>query len=82
MRIGIDLGGTKIEGIAIDKNGNEYFRKRINSPQGNYQNTLNAIVNLIKEIEVMLKHHVRLVLVFPAPSHHKQAWLKMPTQSG
>ena len=55
MRIGIDLGGTKIEGIAIDQSGNEYFRKRINSPQGDYQNTLNAIVNLVNEIEAHVK---------------------------
>jgi len=51
MRIGIDLGGTKIEGIALDNSGNQYFRKRIPSPQGNYQSTLNAIVDLISEIE-------------------------------
>lgn len=51
MRIGIDLGGTKIEGIALDDVGNELFCKRISSPQGDYQNTLNAIVDLVKEIE-------------------------------
>ena len=51
MRIGIDLGGTKIEGIALNDAGHELFRKRINSPQGDYQNTLNAIVDLIIEIE-------------------------------
>ena len=51
MRIGIDLGGTKIEGIALNDKGDELFRKRINSPQGNYQNTLNAIVELVNEIE-------------------------------
>lgn len=51
MRIGIDLGGTKIEGIALNDKGDELFRKRINSPQDNYQNTLNAIVELVSEIE-------------------------------
>jgi fructokinase len=51
MRIGIDLGGTKIEGIALDDNGDECFRQRISSPQGDYKNTLNAIVDLISEIE-------------------------------
>ena len=51
MRIGIDLGGTKIEGIALNDVGEELFRKRINSPQGNYQNTLNAITELVSEIE-------------------------------
>jgi fructokinase len=55
MRIGIDLGGTKIEGIALDENGNECFRKRINSPQNNYKNTLNAISELISEIESSTK---------------------------
>ena len=29
MRIGIDMGGTKIEGIALSENGEELFRKRI-----------------------------------------------------
>lgn len=51
MRIGIDLGGTKIEGIALDDNGDELFRNRIFAPQGNYQNTLKAIVELVFEIE-------------------------------
>lgn len=55
MRIGIDLGGTKIEGIALDANGNELFRKRIDSPQGNYQNTLKAIISLVNEIEIQVK---------------------------
>ena len=51
MRIGIDLGGTKIEAIALDDSGDECFRKRIPSPQGNYQDTLNAIGGLVSEIE-------------------------------
>ena len=51
MRIGIDLGGTKIEGIALDDAGIEVFRKRIDAPQGVYQNTLMAIVKLVTEIE-------------------------------
>ena len=55
MRIGIDLGGTKIEAIALDDAGNELFRKRIASPQNSYQLTLNAISNLINEIEITTK---------------------------
>lgn len=51
MRIGIDLGGTKIEGIALDNAGIEVFRKRIDAPQGVYHNTLMAIVKLVTEIE-------------------------------
>lgn len=51
MRIGIDLGGTKIEGIALDDTGNELLRHRINTPQHDYPETLNAIVNLINILE-------------------------------
>ena len=52
MRIGIDLGGTKIEGIALDDSGKEILRQRIDTPQGNYQATIAAIVNLVQLLEV------------------------------
>jgi fructokinase len=48
-RIGIDLGGTKIEAIALDPQGREVFRKRIPSPQGSYQATLDAISSLVRD---------------------------------
>jgi len=48
-RIGIDLGGTKIEAIALDAQGREVFRKRVPSPQGSYQATLDAISSLARE---------------------------------
>ncbi|HEC8323858.1 TPA: fructokinase [Providencia rettgeri] len=51
MRIGIDLGGTKIEVIALDDNGNVLFRKRIPTPRGDYDATLNAIASLVADAE-------------------------------
>jgi fructokinase len=51
MRIGIDLGGTKIEGIALDDKGDELFRRRISTPQQDYPATINAIVELVQLIE-------------------------------
>jgi len=51
MRIGIDLGGTKIEGIALDNSGAELFRQRIDSPQGNYRATVDAITTLVQLLE-------------------------------
>jgi len=51
MRIGIDLGGTKIEGLALDDSGKEILRQRIDTPQGNYQATIAAIVNLVQLLE-------------------------------
>ncbi len=51
MRIVIDLGGTKIEGIALDDAGHERLRRRVASPRGDYGNTLDAIARLVDEIE-------------------------------
>jgi len=51
MRIGIDLGGTKIEGIAIDDQGGERLRRRIAAPRGDYANTLTAVCGLVRDIE-------------------------------
>jgi fructokinase len=51
MRIGIDLGGTKIEGIAIAENGAETLRRRIAAPRGDYANTIAAVVGLVRQLE-------------------------------
>jgi fructokinase len=51
MRIGIDLGGTKIEGIAIDEQGNERRRLRVATPRGEYQAIVKAITSLVADIE-------------------------------
>lgn len=51
MRIGIDLGGTKIEGIAIDGAGATLVRRRVATPRGDYERTLQAIVDMVAAIE-------------------------------
>jgi fructokinase len=51
MRIGIDLGGTKIEGIALSDEGEELYRHRIPTPQGDYKGTLQSIHQLVQQIE-------------------------------
>jgi fructokinase len=50
MRIGIDLGGTKIEGIALE-GGRELCRTRVPTPRGDYRGTINALVSLVGQIE-------------------------------
>lgn len=52
MRIGIDLGGTKIEVIALEDNGDTLFRKRVATPRGNYRATLDAIAGLVNDAEM------------------------------
>jgi len=51
IKIGIDLGGTKIEGIALDADGNELIRHRVATPSGDYAATLKAIIELTGFIE-------------------------------
>jgi fructokinase len=50
LRVGIDLGGTKIEGVALRRDGAEVARKRIATPK-DYDQTLLAIDGLIKALE-------------------------------
>jgi fructokinase len=51
MRIGIDLGGTKIEALAIDKEGRELARHRVDTPREDYEATIAAMVDLVWQLE-------------------------------
>jgi fructokinase len=44
------LGGTKIEGLALDVEGREVFRKRIPTPRGDYGATISSVQSLVREI--------------------------------
>lgn len=54
MRLGIDLGGTKIEIIALDAAGTERLRERVDTPQGDYAATLEAVAGLVARTEQQL----------------------------
>lgn len=54
LALGIDLGGTKIEIIALDEAGTVLLRRRKPTPKGNYQGTLEALRDLIAETEFEL----------------------------
>ena len=51
MRIGIDLGGTKIEALALDETGLELARLRVNTPQNDYHGTIAAMVDIVHQLE-------------------------------
>jgi fructokinase len=51
MRIGIDLGGTKIEGLVLDEAGAELARTRVPTPRGDYDATLATIEALVSAFE-------------------------------
>lgn len=50
-RIGIDLGGTKIEGVLVDDNFNTIARKRVVTPQDDYDGIIQSIVELVNRLE-------------------------------
>jgi fructokinase len=52
VRIGIDLGGTKIEGIALDEGGTELHRLRVSTPRGDYDGSIAAIKTIVDELEL------------------------------
>lgn len=54
MRLGVDLGGTKIEIVGLAADGRELLRRRIATPQGDYRATLTAIAGLVAEAEAEL----------------------------
>jgi len=51
MRIGIDLGGTKIEGVALAPDGRELARMRLPTPRSSYPETIAALCRIVEELE-------------------------------
>jgi len=65
MRIGVDLGGTKIEAIALSETGEIVHRRRVATPKGSYEKILRAVVDLVQGIESELKIHGRVGIGTP-----------------
>lgn len=51
MRVGVDLGGTKIEALSLDDSGTECARQRIPAPRGDYAATVDAIAGLVEAVD-------------------------------
>jgi len=50
-RIGLDIGGTKIEALVVSPTGEELHRRRISSPRGDYEATLEGIARLVASLK-------------------------------
>jgi fructokinase len=68
LRIGIDLGGTKIEGIVLD-GSREAARLRVDTPRDDYEATLAAIGTLVFDLEKLVKDGSRI----PDPGSRSRA---------
>ena len=65
FRIGVDLGGTKIEIAALDSSGEVVARKRVETPVGDYEGTLDAIVDLVAGVERELERKCTVGIATP-----------------
>jgi fructokinase len=54
LRLGIDLGGSKIEIVALAGDGRQLLRRRLPTPRGNYAATLAVVARLVAECEAAL----------------------------
>ncbi|HLJ51805.1 MAG TPA: ROK family protein [Rhizomicrobium sp.] len=64
MRLGLDLGGTKIEIIALDK-GREVLRERIATPLSSYDDTIRAMRDLVRSAEAKLGQRGSVGIAIP-----------------
>jgi len=76
MRFGIDLGGTKIEILALDDAGSEVLRRRCHTPKGDYTGTVNAITDLVLQAERALSITGSVGVGIPGAISHKTGKVK------
>ena len=76
FRLGIDLGGTKIELVALDAAGSIVFRERVATPAGDYEGTVAAVVALVQSAERRLGEAARVGVATPGALSLKTARIK------
>lgn len=64
-RLGVDLGGTKIEVVVLDEAGQEHLRRRVPTPQGDYWGTVETIGEMVETTEAELGFACRVGVGMP-----------------
>jgi len=75
-RIGVDLGGTKIEIVALAEGGEEILRRRIPTPQGDYRAILRAVDELVRGVEEALGEEATVGIGTPGATSRVTGLLK------
>src|SRR5215469_1478550 len=74
LRIGVDLGGTKIEFVALERDGRELHRHRVATPRDDYDGTVRAIKEGVEKIEAELRRRATVGIGIPGTisqiTHH------------
>ncbi|GAA0556935.1 ROK family protein [Rhizomicrobium electricum] len=76
MRFGIDLGGTKIEIMALDTGGREILRERVPTPRDSYDSAVRAIVGLVEATEAKLGRKGSVGIGIPGAISPKTGFVK------
>jgi predicted NBD/HSP70 family sugar kinase len=76
IRIGVDIGGTKMEIAAIDESGAELLRRRAPAPQGGYAEAIGAIVQFVLEAEREVGVHCTVGIGTPGAVSRESGRLK------
>lgn len=76
LRIGVDLGGTKIEFIALERDGAELHRHRIATPRQDYEGTVRAIAEGAKEMEKQLRRAATVGVGIPGTVSNRTGLVK------
>jgi fructokinase len=75
-RIGIDLGGTKIEGLLMDPEGHEVWRERVPTPRESYSDILGAIQTLCEQARALAGAQATIGIGMPGALSHKTGRVK------
>jgi fructokinase len=76
IRIGVDLGGTKIEFVALERDGRELHRHRIATPRFEYEGTVRAIAEAVEGIEKKLSRTATVGIGIPGTISTKTSLVK------
>ena len=76
VRVGVDLGGTKIEFVALERDGKELYRHRIATPRHDYEATVHTIVDGVREIEKQLRRSASVGVGIPGTVSAKTGLVK------
>jgi fructokinase len=76
IRIGVDLGGTKIEFVALDRDGTELHRHRIPTPRFDYAGTVRAVADAVQAIEKKLARVATVGMGIPGTISTKTGLVK------
>ncbi len=75
LRIGVDLGGTKVEAIALDQDGHTLSRHRTPTPRNDYAGTLHTIKQVVDQVRAVAPDDPFTVGVGMPGSHHPRTGL-------